>query len=142
MLANMACSLIEHKRINTTEAKAKALRQYVEPLITKSKNDTTHNRRIVFSHGLLYPQCALNRIDRTWKFDQQAVARGLYQSSVVSGDCRVDQFGTHGLEAPERLLPVRVLQVQDDASLPSVRREEQCAVVTPEGRPPCTSPLP
>jgi large subunit ribosomal protein L17 len=49
MLANMACSLIEHKRINTTDAKAKALRQYVEPLITKSKSDTTHNRRIVFS---------------------------------------------------------------------------------------------
>jgi large subunit ribosomal protein L17 len=48
MLANMACSLIEHKRINTTVAKAKALRQYVEPLITKSKSDTTHNRRIVF----------------------------------------------------------------------------------------------
>jgi len=50
MLANMACSLIEHKRINTTVAKAKALRQYVEPLITKSKSDTTHNRRIVFSN--------------------------------------------------------------------------------------------
>ena len=50
MLANMACSLIEHKRINTTIAKAKALRQYVEPLITKSKNDSTHNRRIVFSN--------------------------------------------------------------------------------------------
>lgn len=50
MLANMACSLIEHKRINTTVAKAKALRQYVEPLITKSKNDSTHNRRIVFSN--------------------------------------------------------------------------------------------
>ncbi|MCF6223746.1 MAG: 50S ribosomal protein L17 [Flavobacteriaceae bacterium] len=49
MLANMACSLIEHKRINTTIAKAKALRQYVEPIITKSKNDTTHNRRLVFS---------------------------------------------------------------------------------------------
>ena len=49
MLANMACSLIEHKRINTTTAKAKALKQFVEPLITKSKNDTTHNRRIVFS---------------------------------------------------------------------------------------------
>jgi len=46
----MACSLIEHKRINTTVAKAKALRQYVEPLITKSKDDTTHNRRIVFSY--------------------------------------------------------------------------------------------
>ena len=49
MLANMACSLIEHKRINTTVAKAKALKMYVEPLITKSKEDTTHNRRIVFA---------------------------------------------------------------------------------------------
>ena len=50
MLANMACSLIEHKRINTTVAKAKALRTFVDPLITKSKSDTTHNRRIVFSY--------------------------------------------------------------------------------------------
>jgi large subunit ribosomal protein L17 len=50
MLSNMACSLIEHKRIQTTVAKAKALRKFVEPLITKSKTDTTHSRRIVFSH--------------------------------------------------------------------------------------------
>ena len=50
MLANMACSLIEHKRIKTTLAKAKALRVYVEPLLTKSKNDTTHSRRTVFSY--------------------------------------------------------------------------------------------
>lgn len=50
MLANMASSLIEHKRINTTVAKAKALKVYVEPLITKSKNDTTHSRRVVFSY--------------------------------------------------------------------------------------------
>ncbi|MFP5438314.1 MAG: 50S ribosomal protein L17 [Bacteroidia bacterium] len=50
MLANMACSLIEHKRINTTVAKAKALKQYIEPLVTKSKEDTTHNRRIVFAY--------------------------------------------------------------------------------------------
>lgn len=50
MLSNMANSLIEHKRINTTVAKAKALRMYVEPLITKSKNDTTHSRRVVFSY--------------------------------------------------------------------------------------------
>lgn len=48
MLANMACSLIEHKRINTTVAKAKALKVFVEPLITKAKEDTTHNRRLVF----------------------------------------------------------------------------------------------
>lgn len=49
MLANMAISLIEHKRINTTVAKAKALQKYIEPIITKSKNDTTHSRRVVFS---------------------------------------------------------------------------------------------
>ena len=49
MLANMASSLIEHKRINTTVAKAKALKQFVEPLVTRSKEDTTHNRRVVFS---------------------------------------------------------------------------------------------
>src|SRR5690554_1291991 len=50
MLSNMATSLLKHKRITTTLAKAKALRQYVEPLITKSKNDITHSRRIVFSY--------------------------------------------------------------------------------------------
>lgn len=50
MLANMACSLIKHKRIFTTTAKAKELRKYVEPLITKSKEDTTHSRRVVFSN--------------------------------------------------------------------------------------------
>ena len=50
LLANMAVSLIEHKRITTTLAKAKALKMYVEPLVTKSKEDTTHSRRIVFSY--------------------------------------------------------------------------------------------
>ena len=50
LLSNMASSLILHKRIITTEAKAKALKQYVEPLITKSKEDTTHSRRVVFSY--------------------------------------------------------------------------------------------
>jgi large subunit ribosomal protein L17 len=50
MLSNMACSLILHKRINTTLAKAKALRTYVEPLITKSKDDSTHSRRTVFAY--------------------------------------------------------------------------------------------
>ena len=49
MLANMACSLIEHKRINTTVTKAKALKQFIEPLVTKSKTDSTHNRRLAFS---------------------------------------------------------------------------------------------
>jgi large subunit ribosomal protein L17 len=50
MLANMASSLILHKRISTTIAKAKALRVYVEPLLTKSKDDTTHSRRTVFAY--------------------------------------------------------------------------------------------
>ena len=50
MLSNMASSLIAHKRITTTVAKAKALRKYVEPLLTKAKSDTTHSRRIVFSY--------------------------------------------------------------------------------------------
>ena len=50
MLANMACSLILHKKINTTVAKAKELRKYVEPLITKSKDDSTHSRRTVFAY--------------------------------------------------------------------------------------------
>ncbi len=50
MLSNMASSLILHKRITTTVAKAKALRSYVEPLINRSKEDTTHQRRVVFSH--------------------------------------------------------------------------------------------
>ncbi len=63
MLANMASSLIEHKRINTTVAKAKALKKYVEPLITKSKNDNTHSRRIVFSY--LQNKNAVSELFRT-----------------------------------------------------------------------------
>ena len=50
MLSNMATSLILHKRIETTVAKAKAVQRFVEPLVTKSKEDTTHSRRIVFSY--------------------------------------------------------------------------------------------
>jgi large subunit ribosomal protein L17 len=50
MLSNMACSLIEHKRITTTIAKAKTLRGFIEPLLTKSKTDSTHSRRVVFSY--------------------------------------------------------------------------------------------
>ena len=50
MLSNMACSLIKHKRITTTVAKAKALKMFIEPLITKSKEDTTNSRRVVFSN--------------------------------------------------------------------------------------------
>ncbi len=50
LLRNLSCALIEHKRINTTLAKAKSLRVYIEPLVTKAKTDTTHSRRVVFSY--------------------------------------------------------------------------------------------
>jgi len=50
LLSNMASSLIKHKRINTTVAKAKALRKYIEPILTKAKSDSTHSRRVVFSY--------------------------------------------------------------------------------------------
>ncbi|MCA1764529.1 MAG: 50S ribosomal protein L17 [Flavobacteriales bacterium] len=62
MLSNMACSLVEHKRITTTVAKAKALRKFVEPLITKSKTDSTHSRRVVFSN--LKSKYAVNELFR------------------------------------------------------------------------------
>lgn len=63
MLSNMACSLIEHKRINTTVAKAKALRVFVEPILTKAKEDNTHNRRTVFSY--LQSKEAVSELFRT-----------------------------------------------------------------------------
>jgi len=63
MLSNMASSLIKHKRIETTLAKAKALRVYIEPLITKSKDDTTHSRRVVFSY--LMDKDAVTELFRT-----------------------------------------------------------------------------
>lgn len=63
MLSNMSCSLIEHKRITTTVAKAKALKMYLEPLITKSKDDSTHSRRIVFSY--LKDKNAVSELFRT-----------------------------------------------------------------------------
>ena len=71
MLSNMATSLILHKRITTTVAKAKALRVYVEPLITRSKDDSTHSRRVVFSYlqdkdavSILFRDIALKVADR------------------------------------------------------------------------------
>ena len=62
MLSNMAASLIIHKRINTTVAKAKALRTYVEPILTKAKEDTTHSRRVVFS--MLQDKAAVTELFR------------------------------------------------------------------------------
>ena len=71
LMSNMACSLIEHKRIFTTLAKAKALRTYVEPIINRSKDDSTHSRRTVFSYlkskeivALLYKEVSVKVAER------------------------------------------------------------------------------
>lgn len=82
LLSNMACSLIEHKRINTTVAKAKALRVFIEPLLTKSKEDTTHNRRVVFSY--LQNKYAVSELFRT-------VAPKISQRN--GGYCRIIKTG-------------------------------------------------
>ena len=63
LMRNLAAALIEHKRINTTLAKAKALRVYLEPLVTKSKDNTTHSRRVVF--GYLQNKHAVNELLET-----------------------------------------------------------------------------
>ncbi|WP_448519320.1 50S ribosomal protein L17 [Rhodoflexus sp.] len=71
LLSNMAASLIVHKKINTTVAKAKALRKFIEPLITKSKTDTTHSRRMAFAYlqdknavRILFDEIARKVVDR------------------------------------------------------------------------------
>ena len=82
MLSNMATSLIMHKRIETNVAKAKALRVYVEPIINRSKEDTTHNRRIVFSY--LHSKEAVNELFR--EVSQKVANRpGGYTSILKTG---------------------------------------------------------
>lgn len=82
MLANMACSLIKHKRISTTLAKAKELRKYVEPLVTRSKNDTTHSRRMVFSY--LHDKFAVTELFREIS-QKVATRRGGYTRILKTG---------------------------------------------------------
>ena len=81
MLSNMATSLIMHKRIETTLAKAKALRVYVEPLINRSKEDSTHNRRIVFSY--LHSKEAVNELFR--EVSQKVYTR-ILKTGIRHGD--------------------------------------------------------
>jgi len=83
MLANMACSLIIHKRIETTLAKAKALRVYVEPIITRSKKDSTHSRRVVFSY--LQDKNAVSELFREIS-DKVATRPGGYTRILKTGN--------------------------------------------------------
>ena len=86
LLANMAASLILHKRIQTTVAKAKALQSYVEPLITKSKDDSTHSRRVVFSY--LKSKEAVTELFRTVA-PKIADRPGRYTRVLKTGSVRV-----------------------------------------------------
>ena len=109
MLSNMASSLIEHKRITTTVAKAKALRVYVEPLITKSKENTTHNRRTVFSYlqskqavTVLFNEISVKVADRP----------GGYTRIIKTGNRLGDNAGNE--KRCERILPyLAAAQVRD-----------------------------
>lgn len=90
MLSNMAISLIMHKRITTTLAKAKALKKFVEPLITRSKEDTTHSRRVVFSY-------LQNKVAVTELFKEISVKVG----DRPGGYTRVIKLGTRQGDAAE-----------------------------------------
>ena len=90
MLANMAISLIMHKRITTTLAKAKALKKYVEPLITRSKDDTTNSRRVVFSY--LQNKFAVTEL---FKVISEKVA------NRPGGDTRIIKLGTRQGDAAQ-----------------------------------------
>lgn len=90
LLTNMSCALIEHKRINTTLAKAKALRVFFEPILTKAKTDTTHSRRVVFSY--LQNKEAVKEI-----FDNVAKKVG----DRPGGYCRIIKTGFRKSDAAE-----------------------------------------
>lgn len=118
MLANMGCSLIEHKRINTTVAKAKALQVYIEPIITKSKEDTTHNRRVVFSK--LKQKEAVNEL-----FRDVAVKIG----DRPGGYTRIIKLGNrHGDNAPMAMIELvdyNTIYNADKATKKTTRRSRR-----------------
>ena len=114
MLSNMATSLIMHKRIETTVAKAKALRVYVEPIINRSKEDTTHNRRMVFSY--LHSKEAVNELFR--EVSQKIANR-------PGGYTRILKTGFRAGDAADMAL----IELVDfnEAALASAKKEEKKA---------------
>ena len=90
MLSNMACSLIKHKRIATTLAKAKALRMYVEPILTRAKENTTNNRRVVFAElkDKLIIAGGLNK-DSLGELESLGIKKVLIGTSLHSGEVKL-----------------------------------------------------
>ncbi len=128
MLSNMAASLIIHKRIHTTVAKAKALRIYVEPLLTKSKDDTTHSRRLVFSH--LQSKEAVTELFR--EISKKIMDRpGGYTRILKTGK----RFGDNAEMCLIELVDYNeaMISAKDDAKGKSTRRRRSSAKKKAEG---------
>ena len=107
MLSNMACSLIKHKRITTTLAKAKALKQYVEPLITRCKSDTTTSRRVVFRYlqdkesiNILFGEVAQKVGDRPGGYTR--IIKTGFRPSVGSEMCDIERVDFDENMAPTK----------------------------------------
>ena len=144
MLSNMACSLIKHKRIFTTVAKAKALRKFVEPLITKSKEDTTHSRRVVFSN--LQDKYAVTELFK--EVSQKIGDRpGGYTRILKTGnrlgdnaamcfielvDYNENMLKTHRLQKKKLLNKFRLIQQTNKKSLSAFRRRAFCVLPEPD----------
>ena len=120
MLANMASSLIQHKRITTTVAKAKALRMYVEPLITKSKKDSTHSRRIVFSY--LQDKAAVSELFREVA-ERVANRPGVYTRILKTGNRLGDNAEMCIIELVD--FNEAMLAAKEEAAAPKKRRSRR-----------------
>lgn len=128
MLSNMAASLIIHKRIHTTVAKAKALRTYVEPLLTKSKEDTTHSRRLVFSH--LQNKEAVTELFR--EISKKIMERpGGYTRILKTGN----RFGDNAEMCLIELVDYNeaMISAKDDSKVKATRRRRSSAKKKTEG---------
>ena len=133
MLANMASSLILHKRINTTVAKAKALRTYVEPLLTKSKDDSTHSRRTVFAYlkskeavDMLFKDIATKIADRPGGYTR------ILKTGARLGD-NADMCFIELVDFNENMLTVKA-PAKAKASRRGGKKKAEDASVTPTGK--------
>lgn len=138
MLSNMACSLIKHKRIFTTLAKAKELRKFVEPLITKSKEDTTHSRRVVFSN--LQDKFAVTELFK--QISQKVADRpGGYTRILKTGNRLGDNAAMCFIEFvdyDENML--KTATVKKATKTRRSRKKNAAAVDAPEAAAPATAP--
>ena len=123
MLANLACSLINHKRINTTVTKAKALKRFIEPLVTKTRNDSTHNRRVVFKY--LRNKESINELFRAVS-NKIGDRPGGYTRIIKLGK----RMGDNADMAMIEFVDFNDLYTQSDSTKKSTRRGRSCLLYT------------